>query len=321
MKSNKEIKKIAQNCISVEYEEIKKLKNKIDDNFVEVVRLLLNSSGRVIVTAIGKSANIANKIVATFNSTGQPSVFMHAAEAVHGDLGNIQKDDVVICISRSGNTPEIKLLISLIKNMPNKLIGITGNIRSFLAREADLILDVSVAKEACINNLAPTSSTTAQLVMGDALAVSLLYCNNFTHADFARFHPGGTLGKRLSITLLDLIHENSNVSVQIEDSIQKVIFEISNKRLGATVVLEGDSLAGIITDGDLRRMLESTNDISNVIAKDIMTLNPKNLDEYTLAYDALLFMQKHNINQVVITKSNQYQGIVHINEIIKEELV
>jgi len=321
MKSINEIKKIAQECIQIEYDSIGKIKERIDNNFAFIVQLLLKSKGRIIVTAIGKSANIANKIVATFNSTGQPAIFLHAAEAIHGDLGNIQRDDIVICISRSGNTPEIKALLPLIKNMGNKLIAMTGNLKSFLADESDFLLDVSVEKEAGINNLAPTSSTTAQLVMGDALAISLLSCNNFTNEDFARFHPGGTLGKRLSVKLFQLLHENSNASVDINASINTVILEISKKRLGATAVLDSDKLAGIITDGDLRRMLENKEGASDIIAKDIMTSSPKIMDKNALAYDALVFMQKKNINQIIVMSNQKYVGIAHIHEIIKEGLI
>ena len=321
MKSIKDIKKIAHECIEIEYNAIGVLKERIDDNFARVVNLLYHSSGRIIVLAIGKSANIANKIVATFNSTGQPAVFLHAAEAIHGDLGNIQSNDIVICISRSGNTHEIKPLLPIIKQMGNKLIAITGNITSYLASQADFILDVSVEKEACINNLAPTSSTTAQLVMGDALAVSLLSCNNFTSKDFARFHPGGTLGKRLTVRLNDLLHDDSMASVSIQDPISSVILEISSRRLGATVVLSSGNIEGIITDGDLRRMLESKKDISKLYAKDIMSKNPIKMTSKSLAYDALLFMQNNNINQIIVIEGKRYVGLVHIHEIIKEELI
>jgi len=321
MKSKKEIKKIAQNCISIEVNEAKSLINKIDDNFVEIINVLYKVSGRIIVTAIGKSANISNKIVATLNSTGTPSIFVHAAEAVHGDLGVIKNEDIIICISNSGNTDEIKLLVSQIRDLPNKLIAITGNSSSFLAKHSDYILDVGVEKEACINNLAPTSSTTNQLVIGDAIAVSLLFCNDFSKKDFAKFHPGGTLGKRISISLDNLISESSFVTVNYNDDLQKVIFEISNKCKGATAVVQNKNLLGIITDGDLRRMLQKTSDITKIKAKDIMSSNPKTLDKKVLAYEALLFMQKNNINQILVTSSNDYIGIVHINEILKQELV
>jgi|TARA_B100001093_G_scaffold305440_2_gene291452 arabinose-5-phosphate isomerase len=321
MKSKKDIKKIALNCISIEVDEAKKLINKIDDNFVDIINVLYQNKGRIIITAIGKSANISNKIVATLNSTGSPAIFVHAAEAVHGDLGVIKNEDIIICISNSGNTDEIKLLVSQIRGLQNKLIAITGNRSSFLAKYADYVLDVGVEKEACLNNLAPTSSTTNQLVMGDAIAVSLLYCNGFTKRDFAKNHPGGTLGKRISISLEDLISKSSFVSVNYNDNLQKVIFEISNKCLGATAVVKNKNLIGIITDGDLRRMLQKTSNITKIIAKDIMSANPKTLDKNVLAYEALLYMQKNKINQIIVTSNNEYMGIVHINEILKQELV
>ena len=321
MKSKREIKKIAQKCISIEVNEAKNLINKIDDNFVDVVNVLYQTRGRVIITAIGKSANISNKIVATLNSTGTPAIFVHAAEALHGDLGVINSEDTIICISNSGNTNEIKLLISQIRGLSNKLIAITGNSSSFLAKQADYVLDVGVEKEACINNLAPTSSTTNQLIIGDAIAVALLYCNGFTKKDFAKYHPGGTLGKRISISLEDLLNESSFVTVNHNDSLQKVIFEISNKCKGATAVVKNKNLLGIITDGDLRRMLQKTSDITKIKAKDIMSSNPKTLDKKVLAYDGLLYMQKNKINQIIVTSNTDYIGIVHINEILKQELV
>ena len=321
MKSKREIKKIAQKCISIEVNEAKNLINKIDDNFVDVVNVLYQTRGRVIITAIGKSANISNKIVATLNSTGTPAIFVHAAEALHGDLGVINSEDTIICISNSGNTNEIKLLISQIRSLSNKLIAITGNSSSFLAKQADYVLDVGVEKEACINNLAPTSSTTNQLIIGDAIAVALLYCNGFTKKDFAKYHPGGTLGKRISISLEDLVSESNFVTVNHNDSLQKVIFEISNKCKGATAVVKNKNLLGIITDGDLRRMLQRTSDITKIKAKDIMSSNPKTLDKKVLAYDGLLYMQKNKINQIIVTSNTDYIGIVHINEILKQELV
>ena len=321
MKSKREIKKIAQKCISIEVDEAKNLINKIDDNFVDVVNVLYQTRGRVIITAIGKSANISNKIVATLNSTGTPAIFVHAAEALHGDLGVINSEDTIICISNSGNTNEVKLLISQIRSLSNKLIAITGNSSSFLAKQADYVLDVGVEKEACINNLAPTSSTTNQLIIGDAIAVALLYCNDFTKKDFAKYHPGGTLGKRISISLEDLVSESNFVTVNHNDSLQKVIFEISNKCKGATAVVKNKNLLGIITDGDLRRMLQRTSDITKIKAKDIMSSNPKTLDKKVLAYDGLLYMQKNKINQIIVTSNTEYIGIVHINEILKQELV
>jgi arabinose-5-phosphate isomerase len=321
MKSSTEIKKIAKETIVLEVEAIKRLENAINDNFVRVIDLILNAKGRLIVAGIGKSANIANKIVATFNSTGQPAVFLHAADAIHGDLGNIQKEDVVICISKSGNTPEIKALLPFIKNMGNAIIALTGNMDSFLAKEANFALDVSVEKEACPNNLAPTSSTTAQLVMGDVLAVALLACKNFTDKDFARFHPGGTLGKRLYLKLADILNENSTPQVVSGDTINEVIIEISKKRLGATAVIDNGKLAGVITDGDLRRMLEKKINFEHLHAKDIMCILPKTIQIDALAYDALQMMEKHNISQLVVMAQEQYKGVIHIHEIIKEGVV
>tara|TARA_B110000908_G_scaffold138551_1_gene164744 strand:+ start:307 stop:1272 length:966 start_codon:yes stop_codon:yes gene_type:complete len=321
MKSSTEIKNIAKETIVLEADAIKKLERSINDNFVKVIELILSSKGRLIVAGIGKSANIANKMVATFNSTGQPAVFLHAADAIHGDLGNIQKEDVVICISKSGNTPEIKALLPFIKNMGNILIGLTGNMDSFLAKESHFALDVSVEKEACPNNLAPTSSTTAQLVMGDALAVTLLACKNFTDKDFARFHPGGTLGKRLYLKLTDILHENSSPQVSGEATINEVIMEISKKRVGATAVMKNGDLQGIITDGDLRRMLEKQSNFESLKAQDIMCEAPKNMEKNALAYDALQFMEQHNISQLVVMDEGKYEGIIHIHEIIKEGVV
>ena len=321
MKSSAEIKKIAKETISLEVAAISKLQNRIDDDFVKIINLILNAKGRLIVVGIGKSANIANKMVATFNSTGQPAIFVHAADAIHGDLGNIQSGDVVICISKSGNTPEIKALLPFIKNMGNAVIALTGNMDSFLAKESDYTLDVSVEKEACPNNLAPTSSTTAQLVMGDALAVSLLACKDFTDKDFARFHPGGTLGKRLYLKLTDILSSESNPIVSSESSIHEVIIEISKKRLGATAVVDNDILSGIITDGDLRRMLGEGKDFTDLKAKNIMNISPKTIAVDSLAFDALELMEQHNISQLVVVDGNNYVGIVHIHEIIKEGVV
>ena len=321
MKNAEEIKKIAKKCIETEYSAIEKLHERIDDNFVSVVELILGIKGRLIVTAIGKSANIASKMVATLNSTGQPSIFLHAADAIHGDLGNIQDGDVVMCISNSGNTSEIKQLIPLIMNMNINLIAMTGNMNSYLAKEAKFVLDVSVEAEACPNNLAPTSSSTAQLVMGDALAMSLLSCKDFSDKDFARFHPGGMLGKRLLLRLSDLVDFDNKPCVNEDASLHDVIFEISNKRLGAVVVVEKEKVIGIITDGDLRRMLEKEENFQNLKAKDIMNKNPKTMDLDDLAYKGLKIMEQYNISQLVILSQEEYIGIVHIHEIIKEGIV
>tara|TARA_B100000902_G_C27315727_1_gene921180 strand:- start:982 stop:1947 length:966 start_codon:yes stop_codon:yes gene_type:complete len=321
MKPSSEIKKNAKNTIAIELAAIEKLKRSINDNFVNVIELILAAKGRLIVAGIGKSANIANKMVATFNSTGQPAIFLHAADAIHGDLGNIQNGDVIICISKSGNTPEVKVLIPFIKNMGNKIVALTGNTNSFLAKESDFILDVSVDQEACPNNLAPTSSTTAQLVMGDAIAVSLLACKNFSDKDFARFHPGGTLGKRLYLRLEDILLEDCNPKVDWNATINDVIIEISEKRLGATAVFKDNQLIGIITDGDLRRMLERVDSFSNLKAKDIMSSNPKTISVNSLVYDALQIMEDNKITQIIVTDHDNYIGIVHMHEVLKEGIL
>ena len=320
MKSLSDIKKIARETIAIELAAVAKLESSINDDFVNAINLILSTKGRLIVAGIGKSANIANKMVATFNSTGQPAVFLHAADAIHGDLGNIQEGDVVICISKSGNTPEVKALVPFIKNMGNKIIALTGNPKSFLAIKSDFILDVSVEKEACPNNLAPTSSTTAQLVMGDAIAVCLLACKDFTEEDFARFHPGGILGKRLNIKVQDLISDYTP-KVNPNASINEVIIEISQNRLGVTAVLNDKKLAGIITDGDLRRMLEEEKDISSLCAKDIMSCDPKITKPEDLAYNALKEMEQNNITQLIVIKSEKYLGVIHIHDIIKEGII
>ena len=320
MNSLSDIKKIARETIAIELAAVAKLESSINDDFVNAINLILSTKGRLIVAGIGKSANIANKMVATFNSTGQPAVFLHAADAIHGDLGNIQEGDVVICISKSGNTPEVKALVPFIKNMGNKIIALTGNPKSFLAIKSDFILDVSVEKEACPHNLAPTSSTTAQLVMGDAIAVSLLACKDFTEEDFARFHPGGILGKRLNIKVQDLISDYTP-KVNPNASINEVIIEISQNRLGVTAVLNDKKLAGIITDGDIRRMLEDEKDISSLCAKDIMSRDPKITKPDDLAYNALKEMEQNNITQLIVIKSEKYLGVIHIHDIIKEGII
>jgi arabinose-5-phosphate isomerase len=311
--------KTAKQTILTESNAIANLANLIDVDFEEAVKFILNSKGRVIVTGIGKSANIATKIVATFNSTGTPAIFMHAADAIHGDLGNVQKDDVVICISKSGNTPEIKVLIPLIKNYGNKIVAITGNIESYLGEHADFTLNAFVEKEACPNNLAPTTSTTAQLVLGDALAICLLNSRGFSSKDFAKYHPGGALGKRLYLRVSDLIKNNLVPKVTATDSIAKVIVEISEKRLGVTAVLDTHKIVGIITDGDIRRMLANTTDISEYTAKDIMGTNPKTIDSEAMAIDALNTMENNSITQILVTDhTKNYIGVVHLHDLIKE---
>ncbi|KGL61072.1 MULTISPECIES: SIS domain-containing protein [unclassified Polaribacter] len=319
MKDNSNIIANAKKTILTESKAIANLANFIDSAFEEAVKFIYNSKGRVIVTGIGKSANIATKIVATFNSTGTPAVFMHAADAIHGDLGNVLEDDVVICISKSGNTPEIKVLVPLIKNYGNKIIAITGNIASFLGENADFPLNTFVEKEACPNNLAPTTSTTAQLVMGDALAVCLLELKEFTSKDFAKYHPGGALGKRLYLRVSDLIKNNELPQVSENDSVVKVIVEISEKRLGVTAVIKNDKIIGIITDGDLRRMLSKTTEINNFTAKDIMGNNPKTINENAMAIEALDALENNSITQILVTDdTNRYAGVVHLHDLIKE---
>ncbi|MBG7612857.1 KpsF/GutQ family sugar-phosphate isomerase [Polaribacter sp. BAL334] len=309
----------AKNTILTESNAIANLANFIDTNFENAVKFIYNSKGRVIVTGIGKSANIATKIVATFNSTGTPAVFMHAADAIHGDLGNVLQDDVVICISKSGNTPEIKVLLPLIKNYGNKIIAITGNMDSFLGKNADFTLNTFVEKEACPNNLAPTTSTTAQLVMGDALAVCLLELKEFSSSDFAKYHPGGALGKRLYLRVSDLIVNNEMPQVTENDSIVKVIVEISEKRLGVTAVVENSKILGIITDGDIRRMLTKSTEINHLTAKDIMSKNPKTIQEDAMAIEALDRMETNSITQILVTNhDDNYIGVVHLHDLIKE---
>ena len=311
---------IAKETILAESKAIANLTNLIDSDFEKAVKFILNSKGRVVVTGIGKSANIATKIVATFNSTGTPAIFMHAADAIHGDLGIIQKDDVVICISKSGNTPEIKVLVPLIKNSENKIIAITGNADSFLGTHADFTLNTFVEKEACPNNLAPTTSTTAQLVMGDALAVCLLKMKGFTDKDFAKYHPGGALGKRLYLRVSDLIKNNEIPKVSENTSVAQVIVEISEKRLGVTAVLnDNDQITGIITDGDVRRMLSKTLEISALTAKDIMGKNPKTISQDAMAIEALEALENNNITQILVTDTeHNYIGVVHLHDLIKE---
>ena len=320
MEDLQNIKAIAKETILNESNAIANLVNLIDSDFEKAVKFILNSRGRVVITGIGKSANIATKIVATFNSTGTPAIFMHAADAIHGDLGIIQEDDVVICISKSGNTPEIKVLVPLIKSAANKVIAITGNPDSFLGTQADFTLNTFVEKEACPNNLAPTTSTTAQLVMGDALAVCLLKMKGFTSNDFAKYHPGGALGKRLYLRVADLIQNNEVPKVKLTTPVAQVIVEITEKRLGVTAVLDdSDELIGIITDGDIRRMLNKTSKISDLVASDIMGKNPKSITEEAMAVEALDTLEENNITQILVTDiDNKYIGVVHLHDILKE---
>ena len=321
MKEDKSIKEIAVRTITEEGEAIAALVQSINDDFVKCVKLILHSKGRVIVTGIGKSAIIGAKLAASLNSTGTPSIFMHAADAIHGDLGTIQKEDIIICLSKSGETPEIKILIPLLKLYGSSLIAIVGNTDSYLAKQADYILDTTVKKEACPNNLAPTSSTTAQMVMGDALTVCLLECRGFTTGDFAKLHPGGALGKQLYLKVADLYINNQVPKVQLTDSIKTIILEISSKRLGATAVLDHGQIKGIITDGDLRRMLEKTTHFENFTASDIMNLSPKTVGPDTLVVNALTIMRKNNITQLLVTDKDRYLGILHLHDILKEGFI
>ena len=319
MKSREEIKAIANQVIIDEKNAVENLRKGLPA-FAEAVETIFSASGRVVVTGIGKSANIAVKIVSTFNSTGTPALFLHAADAIHGDLGMVRPGDVVICISKSGNTPEIKVLVPLIKNFGNRLIAIVGNTDSFLAHEADIVLDTTVEHEACPNNLAPTSSTTAQLVMGDALAVALIECRNFTARDFARFHPGGALGKQLYLRVADLYIQNERPMVTPDTPITDTIIEMTSKRLGCAVVVEGDKVCGIITDGDLRRMMQTSH--SPKIASDIMHPNPRTILDTEYAVNALQMMRNNSITQLIVTdNSGRYLGIVHIHDILREGII
>ena len=317
----KSLKAVAIKTIKDEAVAIANLTNFINSDFLNCVDLILHSKGRVIVTGIGKSAIIGQKMVATFNSTGTPSTFLHAADAIHGDLGTVQKEDIVICLSKSGETPEIKILVPLLKEYGSSLIAVVGNRESYLAKQADLIIDTTVSREACPNNLAPTSSTTAQLVMGDALAVCLLEARGFTGRDFARLHPGGAIGKQLYLKVADLYPNNQAPRVFHDDDIRKVIYEISSKRLGATAVLKGNLLQGIITDGDLRRMLETNSDISKLRASDIMTKNPQTIAPETLLVNALGLMRQNNITQLLVVEKKIYMGVIHLHDILREGIL
>jgi arabinose-5-phosphate isomerase len=321
LKTREEIKQIAIQTIQAEYEAVNSLKLAVNDDFAQVVELILASKGRVVITGIGKSAIIAGKIVSTLNSTGTPAIFMHAADAIHGDLGIIQENDLVICLSKSGATPEIKVLIPLLRQMGNKMVAMVGNTQSYLAKAADFVLDTTVPKEACPYNLAPTSSSTAQLVMGDALAVALIECRGFTSGDFARLHPGGSLGKQMYLRVSDLFINNEVPIVEPGADLRNVIMEISAKRLGATAVLENGILTGIITDGDLRRMLEKNDQISGIKAKDIMTKNPKTIQAGSLVVEALALMRRHNITQLPVLENEQYVGVIHLHDILKEGIL
>ncbi|MEA1785005.1 KpsF/GutQ family sugar-phosphate isomerase [Arenibacter sp. GZD96] len=321
MNDSKAILSIAQKAIETESEAIHNLVSLLNEDFCNTVRCIIESKGRVVISGVGKSAIIASKIVATLNSTGTPAQFMHAADAIHGDLGTIQDNDVVILLSKSGNTAEIKMLVPLIRRGKNKLIGMTGNLDSFLAKSVDYVLNTYVAKEACPNNLAPTTSTTAQMVMGDALAISLLELKGFSSKDFAKYHPGGSLGKRLYLRVEDIVHTNLKPQVDVDADVKKVIVEISEKMLGVTAVIHQNKIVGIITDGDIRRMLNNYDSINTLRAKDIMTANPKIIEGAVLAVKALDLMQEKGISQLLAVDGDRYIGVVHLHNLINEGIV
>ncbi|CAM4418535.1 SIS domain-containing protein [Zobellia roscoffensis] len=321
MNNSKAILATAKKTIETESASIYNLSTLLNEEFSDAVNCILESKGRVIISGIGKSAIIASKITATLNSTGTPAIFMHAGDAIHGDLGTIQEDDVVVCISKSGSTPEIKMLIPLVKRGTNKLIAMTGNTESYLAKEADFIINTYVEKEACPNNLAPTTSTTAQLVMGDALAICLLQLKGFSSKDFAKYHPGGSLGKRLYLRVSDIVGTNQKPQVHIDAEVKKVIVEISEKMLGVTAVTQNEEIVGIVTDGDIRRMLNKYDNISGLTAKDIMSKNPKTISVDVLAIEALELMQEKGISQLLGVDGKKYMGVVHLHNLINEGIL
>ncbi len=313
---------IAKKALAIESEALVELNNYIDASFEEAVTAILNSKGRVVISGVGKSAIIAQKMVATFNSTGTPALYLHAAEAIHGDSGMIQTDDIVLIISKSGESPEIKNLVQLVKQFGNTIIGMVGNKQSYLATNADLFVDTTVTKEACINNLAPTSSTTAQMVMGDIIAVCLMELKQFSVSQFAQFHPGGNLGKKLTLTTQNLAATNSKPAVRKETKIKEVIIDISKNRLGATVITdENNKVLGIITDGDIRRMLEQHDNIQNLIAEDIYHTNPATIAPNALAIEALAIMEQKDISQLIVADNHQYIGMIHIHDLMKEGIL
>ncbi|MFC4263137.1 SIS domain-containing protein [Ferruginibacter yonginensis] len=294
----------------------------INENIIKAVETIATCKGRVVISGIGKSAIIAQKIVATMNSTGTPALFMHAADAIHGDLGMVQQDDVVVVISKSGDSPEIKVLVPLVKNFGNTLIGMVGNMQSYLAAQSDIVLNTTVTQEACPNNLAPTTSTTAQMVMGDVIAICLMELKEFKTADFAKYHPGGALGKKMYLRAGDLIKQHEKPVIKAEDDIKKTILEITKKRLGAVVVLnEKDEVIGIVTDGDVRRMFEKYDRFDGLFAKDIMSSQPKSITTDTLAIHALELMKQNNISQLIITSNGQYEGVLHLHDLVKEGII
>ncbi len=311
----------AKKTILSESQSIARLTDLLTDDFVKAIEIIFNTKGRLIVTGIGKSAIIAQKIVASMNSTGTPSMFLHASEAIHGDLGMVQPEDVVICISKSGNSPEIKVLVPILKRFGNTLIAITGNTTSFLAKGSDYVLDTTIDSESCPNNLAPTNSTTAQLVMGDALTICLMEMRNFKSEDFAKYHPGGALGKKLLLRVGDMLDQTHKPTVAPDSTIKKVIFEISEKRLGVTAVVEENKIIGIITDGDIRRMLNERDTFTDLTAKDIMTKNPKMIQLNDMVVDALNILEDFSITQLVVVENNEYKGVLHLHDILKEGIV
>ena len=318
----KNIIEIGKNTIRMEAASVAALEDLLDEQFEKAVRLLFECKGRVVVSGIGKSAIIAQKIVATLNSTGTPSIFLHAADAIHGDLGMVQESDVVMIISKSGESPEVKMLLSFIRSFGNPLIGVVGNMQSVLAKQSTVVLNTSITQEACLNNLAPTSSTTVQMVMGDALAVTLMEMRGFDSEDFARYHPGGTLGKKLYLRVQDLYVLNDKPRVDAGTALREVIIEITSKRLGATAVTDKDGiLLGVITDGDLRRMLEKRGLPEAVTAKDIMTLHPKTVEAEALAIEALDLMRVHDITRLVVTSGTQYLGFIDLNNLVREGII
>ena len=321
MISNEKLLALAKKTILSESESIAKLASFLDSEFLAAVQKIYESKGRVVITGIGKSAIIAQKIVASLNSTGTPSLFLHASEAIHGDLGMIQDEDVIICISKSGNSPEIKVLVPLLKRFGNTLIGMTGNMSSFLAKNSHFVLNTTVDAESCPMNLAPTNSTTAQLVMGDALTVCLMEMRDFKAEDFAKYHPGGALGKKLLLKVKDLIDPSLLPKVTPDTAIKKAIFEISEKRLGITAVVENEKVVGIITDGDIRRMLNDRDSIAGVMAKDIMIKNPKQIHSEAMAIDAFNLMEDFSITQLIIIDNEVYKGVLHLHDILKEGIV
>ncbi len=321
LKNNVEILEIARQTLQTEAEGIISISTKLNDDFSEIVQQILYLKARVIITGIGKSAIIAQKIVSTFNSTGTPAIFMHAADAIHGDLGMIQQNDLVICISKSGNTPEIKVLVPLLKQGGNKLVAMAGDKDSFLAKQADWLLDTTIDHEACPHNLAPTTSTTAQLAMGDALAVCLLECREFSSTDFAKYHPGGSLGKRLYLTVGDLAAQNEKPFVSSDATVKEVIIEITRNRLGAVAVVDEGKLSGIITDGDIRRMLNNNNTIDGLTAANIMTKSPKYIDKNELAVNALEILRVNNITQILVGTESKFEGFIHLHDLLKEGII